>query len=146
MQKPNTLIKPTTQTPFHIDYSWWERNPDDLRTYLLSHLSQEQRAQLSKVDDLPTIDVIDPSTGEVSRVDALHAALRTAARQPDFITQHTSLVESIFRIFLANDNTPMTPSELSDVLGRDANSILKMLSGGTQIYRGIRPVDPTETT
>ena len=46
VQKPSALIKPTLDTTYHIDYSWWERN-DDLRTYLLSHLPPEQRERIS---------------------------------------------------------------------------------------------------
>ena len=32
--KPGFLIKPTLETKFHIDYSWWEKSSEDLRTYL----------------------------------------------------------------------------------------------------------------
>ena len=38
-QKPSALVKPTLDTTFHIDYSWWDRTGEDLRTYLLSHLA-----------------------------------------------------------------------------------------------------------
>ena len=44
--KPSSLAKPTLDTLFYIDYSWWDRNADDLRTYLLSHLLPDQRDRL----------------------------------------------------------------------------------------------------
>jgi hypothetical protein len=61
-----------------------------------------------------------------------------AAEDPNFINPQTSLVDSIFRVFLANNNTPLSPRELAERTGRDANTILKTL-GGMRIYKGIRP-------
>lgn len=139
-QKPSALIKPTLDTTFHIDYTWWERTGDDLRTYLLSHVSPEQRERLSQSADERTIDYIDPETGEVSRLDELQLALQLAARDPEFINPHTSVVDSIFRVFLANGNAPMTPKELGDAIGRSPTVILKTVSGG-RVYKGIRPVE-----
>jgi hypothetical protein len=48
------------------------------------------------------------------------------------------VVDSIFRVFLANGNIALSPRELADRIGRPASLILKTLSGG-QIYKGIRP-------
>ncbi|MCC6801800.1 MAG: hypothetical protein IT319_02860 [Anaerolineae bacterium] len=140
-QKPSALIKPTLDTTFHIDYSWWNRaEGEDLHTYLLSHVAPEQRERLSQNTDERTIDYIDPETGEVSQLDELQLALQLAAREPDFINPHTSVVDSIFRVFLANGNTPMTPKELGDAIGRSPTVILKTVSGG-RVYKGIRPVE-----
>lgn len=139
-QKPSALIKPTLDTTFHIDYGWWDRTGEDLRTYQLSHLAPEQRERLSQTTDERMIDYIDPATGEVSRLDELQLALHMAARDPDFINPHTSVVDSIFRVFLANGNTPMTPKELGDAIGRSPTVILKTVSGG-RVYKGIRPVE-----
>ncbi|MFN8448510.1 MAG: hypothetical protein U0521_07940 [Anaerolineae bacterium] len=139
-QKPSALIKPTLDTTFHIDYGWWDRTGEDLRTYQLSHLAPDQRERLSQTTDERMIDYIDPATGEVSRLDELQLALHMAARDPDFINPHTSVVDSIFRVFLANGNTPMTPKELGDAIGRSPTVILKTVSGG-RVYKGIRPVE-----
>lgn len=139
-QKPSALIKPTLDTTFHIDYGWWDRTGEDLRTYQLSHLAPEQRERLSQTTDERMIDYIDPETGEVARLDELQLALHVAARDPDFINPHTSVVDSIFRVFLANGNTPMTPKELGDAIGRSPTVILKTVSGG-RVYKGIRPVE-----
>jgi len=137
---PTTLIKPRLDTRFHIDYEWWERNDVDLRAYLLSHLPPHKREQILLEEEGHMIDHVDPETGEVHRMDSLGVALQEAAKEPDFINPQTSLVDSVFRIFLINGNKPLSPNELADVLSRDASTILKTL-GGLRIYRGLRPVD-----
>lgn len=136
--KPSALIKPTLDTLFHIDYSWWERNGEDLRTYQLSHLPAEQRERISQNTENQVVDYIDPETGEVSQLDEIGLAIQQAAKDPDFINPHTSVVDNIFRVFLANGNAPQSPNELAEKIDRPASLILKTLSGG-RIYKGIRP-------
>lgn len=136
--KPSALAKPTLDTEFYIDYSWWDRSADDLRTYLLSHLLPEQRDRLSQTTEDRVVDFIDPETAEVTQLDELGLAIQLAARDPNFINPHTSLVDSVFRVFLANGNQPKTPRELEEETGRPASLILKTLSGA-RIYKGIRP-------
>ena len=136
--KPSALIKPTLDTRYHIDYSWWDRSPEDLRVYLLSHLLPEQRQHLSQTTEQRVVDYIDPETAEVTQLDELGLAIQIAAKDPNFINPHTSLVDSIFRVFLANGNEPLSPRELADRTGRPASTILRTLSGA-QIYKGIRP-------
>ena len=63
-RKPSTLIKPTLDTKFNVDYSWWGRNAEDLRTYLLSHVLPEQRERISQSEEHRVVDFIDPETGE----------------------------------------------------------------------------------
>lgn len=132
-------IKPTLDTRFHIDYDWWERGGGDLRIYLISHLGQDQREFFSDNRDIEEMDWVDPVTAEVTRVDALKRALLEATQKPDFITHRTSLVDAVFRVFLANNNTPLTPVELGERIGRDPRTILRTLSG-TTVYKGLRPV------
>lgn len=136
--KPSTLIKPTLDTKFHIDYTWWERDQGDLRSYMLTHLTPEKRDYFMHNEAMRIIDYIDPQTGEVMRVDELQMAILEAAQQSDFINSQTSLVDSVFRIFLINGNTPRTAVELAEDTGRDARTILKTL-GGVRVYKGIRP-------
>lgn len=132
-------IKPTLDTKFHIDYDWWDREEQELRVYLLSHLDSEQRERLADYRDTEEVDWVDPVTAEVHKVDALQRALQEAAENPDFITARTSLVDAVFRVFLANNNTPLTPIELGERIGRPPMTILRTLSG-TNVYKGIRPV------
>lgn len=136
--KPSSLVKPTLDTKFHIDYSWWDRSGDDLRVYLLSHLLPEQRDRLSQTEAGSMVDYVDPETGEVKQLDELGLAIQQAAKDPNFINPHTSLVDSVFRVFLANGNIPLSPRELADRTARPAQTILKTFSSGT-VYRGIRP-------
>ena len=142
--KPSILIKPTLDTRFNIDYSWWDRNSEDLRSYLLSHVLPEQREHLRESAEDSVVDYIDPDTGEVFRLDALKLAIRLAAEDPNFINPQTSLVDSVFRVFLANSNKPQTPRQLAEATNRSASTILKTFSS-TRIYKGIRPYDPEET-
>lgn len=134
-------IKPTPDTKFHIDYEWWEREERELRVYLLSHLSPEQRELFAGQTDsnAEEIDWVDPVTAEVHKIDPLQRALQEASQREDFITPRTSLVDAVFRVFLANNNTPLSPNELGEQIGRDPMTILRTLAGKT-IYKGLKPI------
>ncbi len=135
-------IKPGLNTPFHIDYSWWERESREFRVYLLSHLCAEHRLQFESIEETELIDWVDPETAEVQPVDSLQHTLRThCAQQPGYLEEHTSLIDAIFRVFLANGNAPLTPVEMAERIGRkgQGQTILKTLSGG-RVYKGLRPV------
>ena len=139
------LIKPTLNTPFHIDYNWWERESNDLRVYLKSHLCPEHRAQFELVTDIEEIDWVDAETAEVQRLDGIQHVLRThCSEQPGYLESHTTLVDAVFRVFLANGNAPLTPVELAARIGRPGQglTILKTLARG-QVYKGLRPAIST---
>lgn len=138
-----SLVRPTLQTPYHIDFNWWQQNERSWRIHLLGYLSPEhQQAFRGENAEQQTFDVIDPETAEVRQVDGLQYLLMTHyAQRPGFITEVSSLVECIFRLFLATGNVPLTPTEMAERLNRPAETILRTLSGG-QIYRGIRPFVP----
>ena len=134
-----SLVKPTIKTRFHIDFDWWIQNDRDWRVYLRSFLCPEHQQAFASIDDLEQVDWVDPETAEVQKVDGLQNVLIThCAKQRSFINQHSTLVDSVFRIFLANGNTPLTPEELSEQLGRDPNLLLRTLSG-PRVYKGLRP-------
>lgn len=38
-----SLVKPTAETPFHIDFEWWKKNERDWHVYLRSLLCAEHR-------------------------------------------------------------------------------------------------------
>jgi hypothetical protein len=134
-------IKPNLETQFHIDFDWWEREGRDLRVYLQSHLCPECKAIYANHRGTKEVDWIDPDTAEVTRVDALWQSLRTHCSQmPGFITENTPLLDAIFRVFLANGNSPLSPIELQAILGRSSpETILRTLTGRT-VYNGIKPV------
>jgi hypothetical protein len=85
------------------------------------------------------VDWIDPETAEVQTVDGLqHILISHCARQEQFITEHTTLTEALFRTFLSNGNQPLTPEELAEELGQSSQKILQTISG-QRVYKGIRP-------
>ena len=139
--KPSFLIKPTLDTNFFIDYSWWERNTEDLRIYLLSHVLPEQRERLKESEENSVIDYIDPETGEVSQVDELNLAIKLAAEDPNFINPQTSLVDSVFRVFLANGNRPLSPQSTGrrDEAQRDHHSQNLQQHTNLQGHSPLRP-------
>jgi len=138
-RKRLSLVKPTIQTRFHIDFDWWSQKDRDWRVYLRNYLCPLHQETYADLDVSEELDWVDPETAEVQRVDGLQNVLIThCAKQRSFITQHTTLVDSVFRIFLSNGNIPLTSEELADQLGRDPVVMLRTLSG-TRVYRGLRP-------
>ncbi len=138
----NRLIKPTNKTKFHIDFDWWERESREFRVYLTSHLCPEHQAAFADYGEEDVIDAIDAETAEVRKEDGVQHILRThCSLAPDFITSHTSLVDAVFRVFIANGNVPLSPEELADRIKRpgQANTILRTLAGA-RVYKGLRPV------
>lgn len=128
-------------TPFHIDFSWWSQNDREFRIYLLNLLSKEDREQFSEIIEGETmLDWVDPETGEVIQVDGLkHVLISHTAQKEGFLDEKASLVESVFRLFLKNGNSPMSVEDIGAQLNRNPKPILKTLSGA-RVYRGIRPV------
>jgi hypothetical protein len=137
--KRYSLVKPTLQTPFHIDFDWWKQNDREWRVHLRSSLCPEHQQAFEEIKANEQVDWIDPETAEVQRVDGLqHILISHCAQMDDFITERTSLVESIFRLFLANGNTHMTPAELAERLNRSPTMILRTIAG-KRVYKGLRP-------
>lgn len=133
------LVKPTLDTPFHVDYEWWERKGLRMSVELRSHLCQEHQAVFSEHFDTEKIDWINEKTGEVTQVDGLQHVLQVhCSKQPGYINEHLSLVNAVFRVFLANGNVPLTCRELGNITARPPERILRTLAG-RQVYKGIRP-------
>ena len=138
-----SLVKPTIQTPFHIDFEWWSQNDRSWRIYLRGYLSPEDQAAFTDSEDVELVDLVDPDTAEVHQVDGLqHLLISRYAQRPDFITDTTSIVESIFRLLLASGNNPMSAEDLAERLGRPPKMILRTLSG-PRVYKGMRPLPMT---
>lgn len=135
-----SLIKPTLHTPFHIDFEWWKSHDQNLRVFLHSFLCPEHQAAFENMGNGVLIDWVDPQTAEVTQVDGLQQTLMVhCAKQPGFLSQTTSLVNAVFRVFLSNGNKPLSPLELAEIIGKPAEKILQTFSGPT-VYQGIRPV------
>jgi len=102
------LAKPTVDTPFHIDYGWWERQGLQISVELRSHLCDEHQAVFRDAADADRIDWVDKKTGEVTRVDGVQHVLQVhCSKQPDYINESLSLVNAVIRVFLANGNEPL---------------------------------------
>ena len=137
--KRYSLVKPTLNTPFHIDFEWWSRNDREWRVHLRSCLCPEHQQSFAEMSDSEKVDFVDPVTAEVQRVDGLqHVLISHCSQTEGFITDHTSMVESIFRLFLANGNLHLSSLELAERLNRPPITVLRTISG-VKVYKGIRP-------
>ena len=137
--KKFSLVKPAVDTPFHIDFEWWRQHDSNWKVYLLSLLCPEHRTEFEGMDNDSSFDFIDPETAEIHTVDGLqHTLINHCAKSPDFITHHTTMVDTVFRTFMTNGNTPMSPIQLGEQTHRSPETILKTFVGHT-IYKGIRP-------
>ncbi len=136
-----SLVKPTLDTPFHIDFNWWQQHDREWRVHLRSLLSEEdQETYKDIIDGDKNLDYVDPETAEVHVVDGLqHVLITKTAQEDDFLDPRTSLIEAVFRLFLKNGNLPMTIQEVGSLLERDPKPILRTLAG-PRVYRGIRPI------
>jgi len=134
-------LRPTVDTKFHIDFSWWEKQNRDIRVFMLDHLCPECSDAVGSLSEVRMVDMVDPETAEVTRVDAIWEAIRACCSlKPGYITPDTPLLDSIFRSFLANGNKPLSVLELYERLNkRPPETILRVLTKG-RVYLGIKPV------
>jgi len=138
--KRSSLVKPTITTPFKIDFDWWKNHDRDWRVYLRSFLCEEHQKVFENLNNDELIDWVDPDTAEITQVDGLqHILISHCARQEGFLTEKMALVDSVFRVFLSNGNKPLTVEQLSEILDRPPETILRTFSG-IRVYKGIRPV------
>jgi hypothetical protein len=134
-----SLVKPTIQTPFHIDFDWWRANDENWHIALAGMLCPEHQEAFNNLSESQLIDWVDPETAEVHQMDGLQQVLiQHCARQPGFLDEHTVMVEAIFRLLLANGNSPLSAVELGARLNRPADTILKTIAG-PRVYKGLRP-------
>ena len=133
--------RPTVDTKFHIDYDWWQTSGRNFPLYLLEQLCDECKQRFASHRETETVDWVNPDTGEVIEADALMQCLKgMCAQKPDFIDPRVPLTAAVFRVFLINDNTPLSSQELHEIITwKLPETILSTLSGRTT-YLGIRPV------
>jgi hypothetical protein len=137
--KKFSLVKPTIQMPFHIDFDWWRIHDENWHVALMSMLCPEHQAAFTNLSEGQMIDWVDPDTAEVRQMDGLqYILIQHCAQQVEFLNAHTVMVEAIFRLLLANGNSPLSAEELSTRLNRPADTILKTIAG-PRVYNGLRP-------
>lgn len=135
-----TWYRPTLDTKFHIDHEWWQTSGRNFRLYLLEQLCDECRQRFSTHRETETVDWVNPETGEVIEADALLQCLKQmCAERPDFIDPRVPLAAAVFRIFLVNDNTPLSPRELHEIITWKMPEMILSTLGGRTTYLGIRP-------
>ena len=136
-------IKPTLRTKFHIDFNWWDDGKQNLHQALIDQLCEEIKASIEADPDIKTLDWIDPETAQVYSVDQLwHVVRAQCSHKPDFLTDELPLVTAIFRLFIKNNNAPLTPSEIHQHLQRKSSQLILRTIGGRKTYLGIRTVTP----
>ena len=136
--KSSSLKRVTADTRFYVDYTWWDKSNIDLKTYLFTRLGIGQDADSdSEIDE---IDMVDPTTGEVRRVDGFQYMIQSYFTQlpEDFFTK-TSFVDAVFCVLLANANQPLSAREIAGRIKKPVGMVIRTLSGH-KIYQGIRPV------
>ena len=146
----STALRMKMDTPFHIDFDWWEHQRREYVFYMRSHLCEEHQYKFvsEEDDDDQMLDWVDSRTGQVCRLDYLHYTLRIhCAIQPEFLTKRTSLVDAIFRLFIANGNQPLTVTELALRIGREGQekTIFRTLADES-LSKGLRPVQSDSGT
>lgn len=136
--KRPSLLRPTADTQFHIDFDWWKENDSNWRIFLQSYLCEKHRELFREQTEDVMIDAVDPETAEIHQVDGfLYELMNHCARQPEFINENMPLIAKVFRIFLANGNEPLSAAQLSEMVNRPTQTVLVTLTG-PQVYKGIR--------
>ena len=138
--KKFSLIKPTVDTPFHIDFDWWMDTDTNWRVFLIGFLCDTHREAFEGQSDTAEMDAVDPDTAEITKVDALlFTLINHCAQSDDFLSGNQPLVGQVFRIFLSNGNKPLSPDQLAEMTGKPARTIMATI-GGRRVNKGIRPV------
>ncbi len=137
------FFRPTEDTEFHIDYGWFEIQHQDVNVLIYKCLSPDQRDRLGEQREPRMLDFVDEASGEVSRTSQVLHMIRTEnARDPGFVSAKTPVFEAAFRLFLMNDNKPLTARALAERMGRKPMDVLAQV-GGRAVYNGIRPFMPS---
>jgi len=140
MVKLTRIARPTPDTKFHMDWSWFERNHLNAENVIRDQLTPKVAKRFQEGAPIATVDYVDPQTGEVTPLDALREAIMNECQwEPHYLTGDMPLVQAVLRVFLANNNQPLAVTEIAQRLERvDPDPILRVLtSSGVQM--GIVP-------
>ena len=136
-------IKPTSKTKFHVDFNWWLQDGHSLHRTLLDNACSACRAALEDESEVRTVDWVDPQTAQVFVIDQLWQTIHTHCSQdPEYLSEYLPMTTAILRMFIANDNAPLTPIEMQQKLPRRGAGVILKTIGGHRVYQGIRPVMP----
>ncbi len=118
-----------------IDLDWYQQNNRSLFLIVSSYLCPKCRER------------VKAKKRNISAADLLSTIKDCCSETPDFITSRLSIMESVFRLFLANGNQPLDLEELGKQLSerrdgdtyRTSSRILSRLLDSDQYY-GLRQV------
>ena len=129
-------------TPFEINFGWWEKRGRNLGRFLTEILGKTE----TEIEPGGALDFIDPETAEVHELDPLWVEVLTKrAFQPDYITTSTPMTSALLRALVENLNRPMTSIELHRRINRsNPQTILRVLKTAQREY-GILPVSESES-
>ena len=134
-------VKPTLETKFHVDFSWWQEKGENLRAYLQGHTCAGCDEMAQDAQD-KIFDWVDPETGQVSQIDILWHVIHTHCQDdPEFFDSRVPLTSAIFRAFIANNNTPLTAAELHERIPKKSPDLILRTIGKRIVYKGIKPVN-----
>jgi hypothetical protein len=58
--RPFSLVKPTLNTPFRIDFDWWKEHDSNWRIFLFGYLCPEHQAVFSNQEENIQVDWLIP--------------------------------------------------------------------------------------
>jgi hypothetical protein len=122
------------KTCWFIDLGWFQQNNRSISALVKSRLCAKCRKQLDAEGKGPT------------DIELLSMVKDCCSQAPEFITSQLPILESAFRLFLANGNQPLTLEELGKQLSekrggdtpRTSEGILSRLLQSNQFY-GLKP-------
>jgi len=122
------------KTRWFIDLGWFQQNKRSISVLVESRLCVKCRKQLAAEGKNPT------------DIELLSMIKDCCSQAPEFITGQLPILESAFRLFLANGNQPLTLEELGKQLtekrggdtSRTSENILSRLLQSDQFY-GLKP-------
>lgn len=134
-------VKPSLDTKFHVDFSWWQGEGKNLRAFLQGHVCSGCQAESEEIQD-ELFDWVDPETGRVFQIDTLWHMIHTGCQDdPEFFDSRVPLTSAIFRAFIANNNTPLTAEEIHERIQKKSPDTILRTVGKRVVYKGIKPVD-----
>lgn len=136
------LSRPSVETPFQINLAWWERHQQDFQSALRDALCQECQRRFTADTPLEEIDMIDPQTAEVRRLNSMWACLvESCSSKADYLAPELPLATALFRALLTRGNAPLSPTDMQRLIRRsNPQTILRVLTGPNPIF-GILPAE-----
>jgi len=128
-------------TPFHINFKWWEQHGRNLGRLLAEILGEDEEGAADATEATGPVDYIDPETGEVFGMNPLWVqVLIQRAHKPGYISPSTPLTSAVVRALVENMNRPMSARDLHRRINRsNPQTLLRVLRTARAQY-GVSPL------